>query len=331
MHQNVKIACTGIYHPENKVYNEYFIEHFEKRNVRVSGLLRSMGRRKRYLDDGNETALTMGYNAALDALKKSKIKTEQLDMIVFVTDTPEYTSPSHALILNQMLGAKNAHMVFDMNSNCIGMLTALDVVSRYVQSKTQVENILIVGSLLISPLVSQDDSLTYPIVGDCAAAIILENRLEEEKRGFLDSTVYTDSSYHSNIRMPKVGFSKIYKEEYTEEDRKWYWEAFDLSFLADNWTEIIERLLERNQVSLEDINQFVFSQLSDSYNMQTLEKLGVKEGKYVFVGKEYGYTGNTSPIVALNRMWDTIAVADTYTVFCSVGSGITTTSLLYRF
>ncbi len=57
----------------------------------------------------------------------------------------------------------------------------------------------------------------------------------------------------------------------------------------------------------EDIDYFVFSQLSDDYNMKTLEILGVGEDKYHFVGKEYGYTGNTCPILCLNRMWDTYA------------------------
>lgn len=331
MYNNVHIACTGIFHPTKKIYNDYFIEHFQKKGVRIDGLLKAMGRRKRYLADTNETVLTMALKAAQNAMEKINMSAKDLDMIVFVTDTPEYTSPSHALIMNKLLGAENAHTVFDMNSNCVGMLVAIDVISKYVQSKNQIKNILIVGSLLISPLVDINDSLTYPIVGDCAAAVILQNREEEEKKGLLDSTYFTDSSYYKNIRMPKSGFSKMYSQPLADEEKKWYWEPFDLSFLADNWVTIIDRLLERNNLDINEINQFIFSQLSDTYNMETLKKLGVQDGKYTFVGTEYGYTGSTSPIVALNRIWDTVAIKDNYVIFCSIGSGYTLTALLYHF
>lgn len=331
MNQNVTILRTGVYVPKNKVYNDYFIKHFEKKGVKVDGLMEHLGRRKRYLADEDENSLTMGYEAALDALKKQQMNPEELDMIVFVSDTPEYTFPTNALKLNKMLGAKNAHTVFDMNCNCIGMLTALDVVSRYAQSKVQIENILVVGSLHISSVVNENDSVVYPTFADSAAAVILKNNCEEGRRGFLDSTVFTNAEYHNTIVMPPCGNSKRDSVKIDEEEKKLRWTPFDFGFLSDNWYEIIERLLERNHLKAEDIDHYIFSQFSDPDNMLTLQKLGVGEDKYTFVGKEYGYTGVTSPIVALNRMWDMIAKKDKTVIFCSVAAGYSMTALLYQF
>ena len=46
--------------------------------------------------------------------------------------------------------------------------------------------------------------------------------------------------------------------------------------------------------------------MNDSANKETLKLLGVEldSGKYHFVGTEYAYTGNTSPAIVLDSMWD---------------------------
>lgn len=331
MVQNVVMLGTGVYVPPNKVYNDYFVKHFQEMGMKSQGLMEHWGRRKRYFANPGESSLSMGYEAAKKALDKIHMNPEELDMIIFVSDTPEYTSPSNALKLNSMLKAKNAHTVFDMNCNCMGMLSALDVVTRYVQSKVSIKKILIVGSLLISTFAKKTDSIVYPNAADCAAAIILENIEEEEKRGFIDSTLYTDSSYHDTIVMPACGNSNILSGMLTEDDKKMRWTPYDFDFLPDIWEAIILRLLKRNNVTANEINHYIFSQLSDPYNLETLKKLGVGEEKYTFVGKEYGYTGVTSPIVALNRMWNVMAVPGKQIVFCSVAAGVSTIALLYKF
>ena len=76
-----------------------------------------------------------------------------------------------------------------------------------------------------------------------------------------------------------------------------------------------------------------FSQLSDVYNMETLKLLGISEddNKYYFVGKEYGYTGNTCPILCLNRLWDIYSKKGTKIIICTVGAGYSIIVQLYEF
>lgn len=65
MENNAMIKGIACYHPEHKVDNEYFIEHFRKQGEDITGLLRTTGRKSRYLsDDVEENILTMGYQAA---------------------------------------------------------------------------------------------------------------------------------------------------------------------------------------------------------------------------------------------------------------------------
>lgn len=329
MVKNVVIKEIGIYTPSNEVGNEYFAEHFRRLGVDAKGLMKHLNRQKRFLADRDESSLSMGYEAAKNALEKANMDPNDLDMIVFVSDTPEYTSPTNALKLNQMLNATNANRVFDMNCNCIGMLVAMDTIAGYVQQRANIKNILIVGSMHVSSVVNYKDSVVYPTFGDSAAAIILENIEEEEARGILSSEYLTDSNYHNTIVLPACGHSKELLYEVPKEQRRLEWNPFDFGFLSDNWSKIICELLENNQITVEDVSYFLFSQFSDADNLLTLEKLGVDKEKYIFVGDQYGYTGVSSPIMALNEIWDDLD-GDGYLVFCSVAAGYSMNAILYK-
>ncbi len=329
---NVVIKGTGVYLPSNKVYNNFFEEHFNKIGLPVTGLMNHLGRRKRYLASENETSLTMAIEAAKNLISKQKISVCQPDMIVFVSDIPEYLFPTNALKIVNALEAENVSVAFDFNSNCTGMLMAMDVVANYMKGVSRIKQALIIGSFNISSIAKHDDSVVYPNFADAAAAILLEYVEEEAPSGLLDTETFVDAGYQHYVTFPKCGISKIAVENVTKEQKKLEWNPFDMKFISDKWVELIQAVLERNCLSAADIDYFIFSQLSDYDNMLTLEKLGVKEdNKYFFLGTEYGYTGNTCPILVLNRMWDTVAAKGNLIIFCSVGAGYTAIVQLYRF
>ena len=135
---------------------------------------------------------------------------------------------------------------------------------------------------------------------------IMENVLEEEKRGILDSEYLTDSHYHDTIVLPECGHSKELLYEVPKENRRMAWNPFDFSFLSDNWVKIIKRVLEKHHVSLDEVKRFVFG------------------------GDKYGYTGVSSPIMALNEVWESLGQEDGYLIFCSVAAGYSMNAILYK-
>ena len=157
----------------------------------------------------------MGYKAAMDVLNKYKVKPTSIDMIVFVSDTPEYNFPTNALILNSMLGAKNAHIVYNMNCNCTGMLAALDDVSYIMKVKTGGRTSLIVGCFYTSSVVRFNDSVAYPYFGDGASAVLLDKtESENERDGILSSQYLTDSNFKDYIKLPACGHSNALLGKY---------------------------------------------------------------------------------------------------------------------
>ncbi|BBB90142.1 MAG TPA: ketoacyl-ACP synthase III [Methylomusa anaerophila] len=329
--RNVVIKELAVYYPEKAVGNEYFEEHFGDTNV--SSLMEHLGRVTRFLADENETSLTMAFEACHKVLKYAQMEPEEIDMIVFSSETPEYTAPTNALKLNHMLKAKNAQIVFDLNNNCIGMLTTLDLVSNYAKNNPSLKHVLVVGSLLISSVVSWQDPVTYPNFGDSAAAVILEITNENEERGFMGRAHYfTDSQYHDSIVMPACGFAKMYDKKLKNDDKRWNWTPFNFTFLSDNWAKLIRNNLADHGLTPADVDHFVFSQFSKPDSEDTLKKLSVDPTNYSYVGDKFGYTGTTSPIFGLRNAIRTKRVQKgSKVILCSVGAGYSMCSILYQF
>ena len=334
--ENINIVSTGVYHPKNKVHNEYFINHFNEMGIEVSGLLKHLNREYRYLsDDNSETVITMAYNASIKALNEANINIRDIDLLIFATDTPEYTSPSNAVKLLDMLGCGDVRikMAYDTNSNCLGMITALDQASRILMTNKRFKRALVVGGILFSSVGNPKDSISYSNFGDAAAAIILEKVEEEVKRGFIDSTHLTQTSECNNIIMPKIGYSKITRDGVENgDDNKWFWKPFDGGFISDIWVNLIQEVAKDNGIKARDINHLIFSQFTIPDAKLTLEKLGIDTNNTTYIGNEYGYTGTTSPIVALDRALKTGRIKNgDYVTLASMGSGSVVTVLLFKF
>lgn len=333
MYNNTHIVGVGTYHPKTKVGNQHFINHFKNYQLEehAIALMDKLGRETRTFAEEGETSITMAVEAAKAALKNSKLSAGDIDMIISVSDTPEYLSPCCALLIKNKLQAVNAHGVFDMNSNCIGMLTAMDTASRYLKTDEKYKRVLIVGSLLISPQARMDDMVAYACTGDGAAAVILERREETQERGLLGSRFFTDDSYYWSITMPGCGMSKVADKAINPEDKKMLWKPFDFSFLSEKWTELITNLLTDRGYNPENVSHYLMSQFSKADLEITMTSLGTDMNDSIFVGNKYGYTGCTSPIMALDdRLKLEPFSHDEIVVFCSVASGYSMAALLYK-
>ncbi|MBP1756786.1 MAG: putative 3-oxoacyl-(acyl-carrier-protein) synthase, partial [Firmicutes bacterium] len=95
MYQNVHIVGVGSYHPEKKVENQFFIDHFKRYHVEdhAAQLFKKLGRETRTFAEEDETSLSMAVKAARQVLDNTCLQPEDIDMIISVSDTPEYLSP----------------------------------------------------------------------------------------------------------------------------------------------------------------------------------------------------------------------------------------------
>lgn len=333
MFRNVYIEGIGSYHPSRIVDNDYYVNHFKRYGTEehAVGLMEKVGRERRTLADENETSITMAVEAAKNAIKHAKLESKDIDAIISVSDTPEFLTPCCALIVKNKLQADNVTNVFDINNDCIGMLTGIDIATKYLKVDRKYKRILVVGSMHISPFAKEDDLVVYGCISDGAAAVVLMVKEEEEERGFIGSRMYTDDTYNETIRFPACGLSNIANNDIDPEDKKMLWNPFDFSFLSEKWSELIIELLKEHGYSESDVTHYFMSQFSKYDVGLTMEKLGASSDQAIFIGHKYGYTGCASPIMALDdRLKSEEFNKDDISIFCSVAGGYTMAALLYK-
>ena len=335
MSRGVIIKAVGAYHPTNKVDNEAIVDHFSEYDQslgeKVSHLLHHLGRKERYLADiTKENVITMAIGASKSAIEMAGIQVSELDGIVFSTDTPEYTSPTNAIILRDYLEANNAHTVYDMNANCVGMVVALDQVQALMKSNKRLNKLLVVGATMIHHFGLETDPITYGCIGDAAVAVILEAVDTKKQIGFIDSLYSTKTDLRDYVLMPECGMSKMYDPAIPHEKKRWKWQPFDTEEPEGRCSEMIKQILEDNNYRMKEARMVFFSQFSEAAIKKVADSLDYPSDNFKYVGDRYAYTGTSSPLLAYYHAVTAGEIApEDLLVFCSVGSGLTAASVLY--
>ena len=158
------------------------------------------GIRERHVSVG-ETVVTLASEAARKALEQAGKRTEEIDLILVATCSPEQYLPCCACQVQADIGAVNA-LAFDVNAACSGFLFALHTADAYLRTGLA-ENALIIGSEVLSKLVDWTDRGSCILFGDGAGAVVVErcrteSRAVEEKQipaaGILGRALHSDGT-----------------------------------------------------------------------------------------------------------------------------------------
>ncbi|AIQ63877.1 3-oxoacyl-[acyl-carrier-protein] synthase 3 [compost metagenome] len=297
------IRDIDIYHPSNKVGNDFFIRHFDEKGVDIRGLLNALGRENRYsIDSPEENSLTMAFEAASNVLEKTGLAGEDIDLIAYASQTPEYIFPTNSLMIHRLINAASHTICIDSNANCAGMTAAVEQVSRQMMANPKIRRALVIGSDHVKPHADQNDPVYYANFGDAAAAIILERT--EDSVGFIDSIYQTDTCVYGNSKFPAEGLSSLGRTGVAPGQFTVKFIPFDDSICVDAASESINTLLKDNGIDPDSIKAACFSQLSLPNIRAVAEKTGIPADAPVYIGDEFGYTSTSSPFIALHRAVD---------------------------
>ena len=324
--QNIKMRAIAIYHPENVVTNDFYIEHFKKQGRDITHFLEIMGRKERYIiDNSKENSLSMGIEAAKKVLTKAEMAGGDIDLIVFSTQVPERTFPSHAMYVHEAIGAKNPTMIYDSNANCAGMTLTVENVSRYMMANPRVQKALVIGSDANSLISHPQQEITFANFADGAAALILEKTTEET--GFIDAIFEVDSANKDNIVYPQAGFSQTRGQA-----ENIVFLPFDGAMAIPVACDMIEELLERNNLTIGDVDAYCFSQFALSNIKKIQSHFEINQEKIIYIGDKYGYTTTSSPFICLYEGIETGRIKRGDTVlFWTIGAGHEMVAMLFKY
>ena len=327
--RNAYIKSSGSFAPSQVIPNQYFNKLLGE-DV-DSWLQENLAIKERRWCSENESTSTLSIQAARSAITNAKIKATDLDLIIIATDTPEYISPSTASVVQYKLGAKNAG-TFDLNTACAGFVTALDVASKFIRSDERYNNILVVGAYAMSKYLDMTDKKTVTLFADGAGAVIL-SATENMNKGFLTSELYTEGQYHNWMGIYAGGtFQPVTKESLERKDHLLkFIKKFPKEINPVMWTKMISKMLQRVDLTAQQINHYFFTQLNVNSINETLDKLNVPHSKAHIIMDRYAYTGSACIPMAFDDANQKGKLKDgDLIIFMGSGGGLAFASAIFK-
>lgn len=328
---NIRIRDIAVTSGRETVKNNYFIDRFKKEHDRDIGeLLNNFGKNeRRIIGKKEDTTISLAINVAKKIMKRSGLTGEDIDMIIFSSQFPEYTVPTQALIIHKAINGKKGAFVMDMNVNCLGMVAAVDTTIRYLKDKIHFKRALVIGSDYMTVHCKQYDSYTFPMFGDSACALILEKT--DEPSRLIGSSYKTNSEQCQMVKYPACGLSSLYSID-NKDDMRILWNPFNADFVPNCAKEAIYDVLIKHNLKISDIDLFCVSQFALPMLKEISKVCEVDEEKFIYIGDKYGYTGTSSPFIALYEAIKQGRVKrGDYIVFWSVAVYWTSCALVIRY
>ena len=135
-------------------------------------LLERTGVEERRIAGPTETALDLGHRACMALAAKDALKPDNIDALIFCTETPDYPLPPNSSILHGRLNLPTNVMAFDITLACSGFVYAIGIARSLILSATA-RRVLIVTADTYSRLINAGDRASRCLFGDGAAATIV--------------------------------------------------------------------------------------------------------------------------------------------------------------
>jgi 3-oxoacyl-[acyl-carrier-protein] synthase-3 len=231
----------------------------------------------RHVAAEGETALDLATRAC-EAIRQSG-RLEEIDGIVFCTQTPDYVMPSNAFLLQERLGLKDRILAFDFNLACSGFVYGLAICRGLILGR-QARRLLLVNADTYTRLINPGDRSARVLFGDGAAATVVS--AETTRLRLIDFELWSSGrSWRKfwvpagGFRQPKCGESKRIEidasgnrrtPEDIHMDGMGVWK-----YINSAVPEQVDSLLSRNNLTRSDVDLFVFHQAS-AMTLDSLER-----------------------------------------------------------
>lgn len=197
--QNVRISGVACAVPEMVVKNDVFVARFGAEQMQK--FEKMVGVKERHVAPSGMTTSDLAFRAVNEI--KDCWTPDNVDAIVFVSQTPDYCLPATACVLQKRMGVKKSCVAFDVNLGCSGFVYGMYIASSLINGGNVSKVALLGGDCSLKP-VSGDDPSAAPLFGDSGFAVILDR---DETATPIDYSFCTDGSGYKAIVQPGVTYA----------------------------------------------------------------------------------------------------------------------------
>lgn len=295
--------------PANVINNYEMDLYFNKDDIR--GIIDKIGVKERRFADSETCSSDLCYAAAEKLLEDMNVDRTQIDLLLFISQTPDYRMPATSVILQNRLGLSTSVMTLDINLGCSAFLYGLTVAYSMIASGT-VKKALILDGETRSKVYSLKDRKTGFLFGDGGVAALVE---KDEKFGASWFSLNSDGSRESLIKIPAGGYRKMSSTETLTEkvvdeygnirsEEQGYMEGADVfNFVIREVPKDFNRLIQYSDIDISSIDYFVFHQANSYINGFLAKKLKLTEDKLPATIHKFGNTSSVSiPLTMVSEL-----------------------------
>ena len=267
--------------------------------------------------------------AADRLLQRTGWARDSIDVLVFLSQTPDYALPATACVLQERLGLSTGCAAFDINLGCSGFPYGLWLVSQLISAGQMKRGLLLVGDTL-SRKVSSLDSATAHLFGDSGTATAIEFDSSAAEMNFV---LGTDGRGAPHLIVP-AGESRQPRSDQTQQriaradgglrsDEEISMNGPEVfSFTLKEVPALAKQTLQQAGWSLDEVDSVVMHQANTFMLNHLGKRLKLPKEKMPLSLREFGNTSCASiPVTMAARLSDSLTTSAQKLMLLGFGVG----------
>jgi len=297
--------------PRQIINNYEFDLYFKKEDIKE--IVDKIGVKERRFAGEKTCSSDLCHAAAEKLIDDMNINRNEIDLLIFISQTPDYRMPATSVILQERLKLPVSTITFDINLGCSAFLYGLSVAFSMINAGG-IRKALILDGETRSKVYSLKDRKTAFLFGDAGVAALIE---KDEKSGKSYFSLNSDGSRESLIKVNAGGYRNMsscetLKEKVVDEygnirsEEHGYMNGADVfNFVIREVPKDFNRLLEYANADISQIDYFVFHQANSYINGFLAKKLKLPEDKIPSTIEKFGNTSSVSiPLTIVSELKD---------------------------
>lgn len=292
--------------PAGKLTNEQLAEEFG--DWHASQILSKTGVAVRGVAGPDECASDLGIEAAKRLFAGGAHVPEEIDFLIFCTQSPDYFTPTTACVMQDRLGLRTDCGAIDINQGCSGYIYGLALAKSLVDAGTA-GNVLLITADTYTKFINRRDRSLLTLFGDGAAATLVGS-VPADRELIGPFILGTDGRGANQIivkagglRCPPTPETAVEKEDASgnwRSDQNLFMDGADVfGFALKTVPEVMRQLLEKSGLSFDDVD-FIVPHQANKFILERLRaKMKIPPGKFWIDMEQCGNTVSSTIPIAL--------------------------------
>ncbi len=282
---------------------DYINENNEKQ---IKKLIRSTGIEERRSLVGRDIRLVdLAVAAAKSAIELTGINKDNIYVLLYLTQAPEFNTPSTAFYVQKELGLSWDCIVYDINLGCSGFVAGLCTAAAVLEGVADEDKYaLVINAEYLSRQKRQNENDVL-LFGDAAAATVLK----KDNTSSLYIDYHSDGTRYDVITWPddntpvKMDGTAVFE------------------FAINDVVESLNKYIEKKKLNQDNVDYIVLHQAQKFMLDHVAAKCGFKRNQILYSLTKYGNTAGASIPLAICENKEQI-IERSHMLVCGFGIGL---------